>query len=95
MTKMRHDQTINHGITIALGIVVIVILTLFLVHDEPDNTHLAVDLRNHKRDTIECQASGGFLGTAGYNRQESIYSVCHDVDSLIVLNGEREKYRVE
>lgn len=89
---MNDDTVVNYGITITLSIVVIAILIFSLSYGEPNYDRNAVDQRNHKRDRIECESAGGFLGEGGYSRKGTVYSVCHDVDSLIVLNGAREFY---
>lgn len=85
-----NGRIVNYIIASVVGTIIIASFLLEPARSNSDRN--AVDQRNHKRDRIECESAGGFLGESGYNRSESIYSICHDVDSLIVLNGAREKY---
>lgn len=87
---MYNGQKIDY--IIALVIAAIIAMIFFSgTPGRSSSDKNGVDQRNHKRDRIECESKGGFLGQGGWT-QDSGYSICHDVDSLIVLNGPREEH---
>ena len=90
---LDHEQKMNYGLTLmAIGTVALILILFFLgaPHDEVQARN-RVDQRNHQRDRIECTSKGGLLGQGGWTQDDG-YSICHVVDSLIVLNGPRETY---
>lgn len=90
----EHEQKINYGLAMISGSACAIILIFLFLSPSRDEVlaRNRVDQRNHQRDRVECTSKGGLLGEPGYLR-ESVYSVCHDVDSLITLTGDRELYR--
>lgn len=87
------EKAFNWFLATIIGVVTILMLRFLPGFERNRHARNAVDQRNHQRDRIECESKGGFLGEGGYRRQNMVYSVCHDVDSLITLTGDREFYR--
>ena len=93
MSQQDPEQKINYGLTLMSAGACAAILILFFLtpsHDEVSARN-RVKQRNHQRDRIECVAKGGLLGEGGWTQDDG-YSICHAVDSIIVLDGPREKY---
>lgn len=91
MSQQDPDQKMNIGMTLIIVSAIAFILILFL--NTPNwgevEERNRLSQRNHKRDRIECESKGGLLGQGGWTQDDG-YSICHAVDSFIVLNGPRE-----